>query len=106
MTKIIGVNEAKAIRPNPSIIGLRPLMLVARPTPRAVTSGTVTVEVVEAESNLEAGSSPCPRRVQPETQVPPAAPLHRAGISSRGFDHCDGPVVATDEGQRRGCEVD
>jgi hypothetical protein len=46
MTKIIGVKEAKAMSPKPSVIGLRPLMLEAKPTPRAVTKGTVTVEVV------------------------------------------------------------
>ena len=46
MTKIMGVSEAKAIRPKPSVMGLRPLILSASPTPSAVTSGTVTVEVV------------------------------------------------------------
>jgi hypothetical protein len=46
MTKIIGVNDANAINPNPSTMGFRPLMLEAKPTPRAVTKGTVTVEVV------------------------------------------------------------
>ena len=45
-TKTIGIRLAKAIRPKPSIIGLRPLMALASPTPRAVTSGTVIVEVV------------------------------------------------------------
>ena len=46
MTKIMGVSEAKAMRPKPSVRGLRPWMLVARPTPSAVTRGTVMVEVV------------------------------------------------------------
>lgn len=46
MTNIIGVSEAKAIKPKPSIIGLRPLILEAKPTPSAVTRGTVMVEVV------------------------------------------------------------
>ncbi len=46
MTKNIGVKLAKAISPNPSIIGLLPLILVAKPTPRATTKGTVIVEVV------------------------------------------------------------
>ena len=45
-TKMIGIRLAKAISPKPSIIGLRPLMAWARPTPSAVTSGTVIVEVV------------------------------------------------------------
>ena len=44
--EIIGVREARAISPKPSIIGLRPRMEEARPTPNAVTSGTVMVEVV------------------------------------------------------------
>ena len=46
MTKIMGVSEANAIRPKPSISGSRPRILLARPMPRAATSGTVTVEVV------------------------------------------------------------
>jgi hypothetical protein len=46
MTKIIGVSDAKAISPKPSTIGLRPSMLEASPTPSAVTSGTVMVDVV------------------------------------------------------------
>ena len=46
MTKIMGASAAKAMRPNPSTMGLRPLMVLARPTPSAVTKGTVTVEVV------------------------------------------------------------
>ena len=41
MTKIMGVSDANAIRPNPSIMGLRPLITLERPTPRAVTNGTV-----------------------------------------------------------------
>ncbi|EXI65147.1 MAG: hypothetical protein AW08_03419 [Candidatus Accumulibacter adjunctus] len=41
---IIGASAPKAIRPKPSSIGLRPRMLVARPTPSAVSSGAVTVE--------------------------------------------------------------
>ena len=45
-TQIIGVRLAKAIRPKPSIMGLRPRMDVASPTPSAVTSGTVIVLVV------------------------------------------------------------
>ncbi len=45
MTKIIGVREAKAISPKPSIIGLRPLIELASPMPSAATSGTVTVLV-------------------------------------------------------------
>ena len=46
MTKSMGVRLASAISPKPSIIGLRPLIICARPTPSAVTSGTVIVEVV------------------------------------------------------------
>ncbi len=46
MTKIIGVNDASAIIPKPSMSGSRPRIEVASPTPSAVTSGTVTVEVV------------------------------------------------------------
>ena len=46
MTNIMGVSEAKAIRPKPSTIGLRPLIELANPTPSAVTRGTVMVEVV------------------------------------------------------------
>ncbi len=46
MTMIIGSSEAKAISPKPSIIGSRPGVRSASPTPSAVTSGTVTVEVV------------------------------------------------------------
>ena len=46
MTKIIGVREARAIMPKPSTSGFRPRIDVARPTPRAVARGTVTVEVV------------------------------------------------------------
>ena len=51
MTKIIGVNDANAIKPKPSTMGLRPLILEANPTPKAVTSGTVIVEVVTPEQN-------------------------------------------------------
>ena len=46
MTNIIGSSEANAINPKPSIIGLRPLMAEAKPTPNAVTNGTVMVDVV------------------------------------------------------------
>ena len=46
MTNIIGSNEANAINPKPSIIGLRPLIAEAKPTPNAVTNGTVIVDVV------------------------------------------------------------
>ena len=42
----MGNNEAKAIKPKPSTIGLRPLIDDASPIPSAVTSGTVIVEVV------------------------------------------------------------
>jgi len=61
MTKIIGVNDARAIMPKPSTSGLRPRIEVARPTPRAVTSGTVTVDVVtppesKAMPTIEAGA--------------------------------------------------
>ncbi len=45
-TKMIGVKDAKAMSPNPSVIGLRPRIEDASPTPRAVTMGTVIVEVV------------------------------------------------------------
>ena len=38
--------KQKAISPKPSIAGLRPLILEARPIPKAATNGTVTVEVV------------------------------------------------------------
>ena len=34
------------MRPKPSSIGLRPLMALAKPTPNAVTKGTVMVLVV------------------------------------------------------------
>ncbi len=46
MTKIMGVKDANAIRPNPSIIGFRSRSDEAIPTPSAATSGTVTVDVV------------------------------------------------------------
>ena len=42
----MGVRLANAMSPKPSIMGLRPLIDVASPTPRAVTSGTVMVLVV------------------------------------------------------------
>ena len=45
MTDIIGNRLAKAIKPNPSMSGLRPGMVVASPRPKAVSTGTVTVEV-------------------------------------------------------------
>ena len=44
--KIIGEMLAKAMSPKPSIMGLRPGVFIARPTPSAVTRGTVTVDVV------------------------------------------------------------
>ena len=50
---MIGIRLAKAISPKPSIIGLRPLMAWARPTPSAVTSGTVIVEVVTPNAAVE-----------------------------------------------------
>ena len=43
---MIGNSEAKAMRPKPSSAGFRPGIVAASPRPRAVTSGTVTVEVV------------------------------------------------------------
>jgi hypothetical protein len=46
MTNIIGNKEANAIIPKPSTIGLRPRIEEARPTPRAVTSGTVSARLV------------------------------------------------------------
>ena len=42
----MGVRDAKAMRPKPSVNGFLPRMVRASPTPKAVTSGTVTVEVV------------------------------------------------------------
>ena len=42
----MGVRLAKAMRPKPSSMGLRPRMVDASPTPRAVMSGTVMVLVV------------------------------------------------------------
>ncbi len=45
-TNIIGVSEAKAIKPKPSIAGFLPLIDELKPIPRAATRGTVTVEVV------------------------------------------------------------
>ncbi len=42
----MGNRLANAIRPNPSSAGLRPGMEDESPRPRAVTIGTVTVEVV------------------------------------------------------------
>ena len=35
MTKIMGKRDANAINPNPSEIGLLPLITVANPTPKA-----------------------------------------------------------------------
>ena len=46
ITNSIGVSDANAIRPNPSVIGFLPRRDDASPTPSAVTSGTVTVDVV------------------------------------------------------------
>ena len=46
ITVTIGNRTANAIRPKPSINGLRPGMVLARPIPNAVTNGTVTVDVV------------------------------------------------------------
>ena len=46
MTNTMGVREANAIRPKPSVIGLRSRSDDAIPTPSAATSGTVTVDVV------------------------------------------------------------
>ena len=43
MTDMIGNRLAKAIRPKPSMSGLRPGTDSASPRPRAATSGTVTV---------------------------------------------------------------
>ena len=42
----MGVKEANAISPKPSMAGLRPLILDESPIPKAATKGTVTVEVV------------------------------------------------------------
>ncbi len=42
----MGVRLAKAINPNPSTIGLLPLIQEASPTPSAATKGTVIVDVV------------------------------------------------------------
>ncbi len=42
----MGNRLANAINPKPSISGSRPGMADARPNPRAVNTGTVTVEVV------------------------------------------------------------
>ena len=46
MTDIIGNRLAKAINPKPSINGLLPGTVSAKPNPSAATNGTVTVEVV------------------------------------------------------------
>ena len=46
-TDMMGKTLAKAISPNPSISGLRPGTLAARPRPSAATTGTVTVDVAE-----------------------------------------------------------
>ena len=43
---MIGKTAVKAIKPNPSIKGLRPGTVAASPSPSAATTGTVTVEVV------------------------------------------------------------
>lgn len=43
---MIGVREARAIMPKPSNSGLRPRILDAKPTPKAVVRGTVIVDVV------------------------------------------------------------
>ena len=43
---MIGNRLAKAISPNPSISGFLPSIVLARPSPKAATKGTVTLEVV------------------------------------------------------------
>ena len=43
---MIGLRLARAIKPKPSSIGFLPRIEVANPTPKAVTKGTVMVEVV------------------------------------------------------------
>ena len=43
---MIGNKQANAINPNPSMAGFLPGTFVAIPRPTAVTTGTVTVEVV------------------------------------------------------------
>jgi len=43
---MIGLRLARAIKPKPSNIGFLPRIEVASPTPKAVTKGTVMVEVV------------------------------------------------------------
>lgn len=45
-TKNIGVSEASAMIPKPSIAGLRHGIVLASPIPSAARSGTVIVEVV------------------------------------------------------------
>ena len=47
------MSDAKAIRPKPSVIGLRSLRDVASPTPRAVTNGTVTVDVAANDTDVD-----------------------------------------------------
>ena len=53
---IMGNRDAKAIRPKPSIMGSRPGVRSARPTPSAVTRGTVTVEVVTPPQSKAIGT--------------------------------------------------
>ena len=43
---VIGNKQANAISPKPPISGLCPRTVEARPSPSAVTNGTVTVDVV------------------------------------------------------------
>ena len=43
---MIGNKLAKAIRPKPSISGFLPGTVSERPSPKAATKGTVTVDVV------------------------------------------------------------
>ena len=56
MTVMMGKMDAKAMRPKPSISTLRPGMLPASLIPRAVTSGTVTSEVVTPPRSKASGT--------------------------------------------------
>ena len=54
-TDMMGKALAKAIRPNPSISGLRPETEAASPRPSAARTGTVTVDVVTPPLSYASG---------------------------------------------------
>ena len=72
MTKIMGVRDASAMRPKPSVTGSLPRIVRASPTPRAVTSGTVTVEVVTPPESYASPTISCgAKRVMIMTRMYP-----------------------------------